>query len=79
MTERSSGASALAGFVGSLSTIALFPLETLKIHMMVSDGFSKNYIPKYNNAFHALRNIYTQKGALGLYKGCHLTLFSSLA
>lgn len=79
MEDKKTWASTIAGFTAGSSSLILFPLELIKVHMMVSDGHSKNYIPKYNNPLHALKLIYKEQGILGLYRGCHFTLFSSIA
>jgi hypothetical protein len=77
--QRNSWASSMAGFIGQSSTILLFPLEALKIHLMVSDGFSANHIPKYKNSLQALKFIYNKSGIFGLYQGCYTTFFASIA
>lgn len=79
MEIKKTWASTVSGFAAGTGSIVLFPLELIKVHMMVSDGHSKNLIPKYNNPLHALKLIYKEQGALGLYRGCHFTLFSSIA
>ena len=77
--DKSSLISAVAGLSGSLSSLILYPLEFVKINIMAGDGHSKNFIPRYRNARHAFMSIYETKGLLHFYKGCHMTLFSSIA
>jgi len=79
MKERSQVASALSGMAGSAGTLLFYPLEMLKVHMIVSDGHSKNAIPYYRNAYHALKSIYESQGFLQLYRGCHINIFSTFA
>lgn len=71
--------SAIAGFSASLSTLIFFPLEMIRVQMISGDGFSNNSIPKYQSSFHALAQIYRTQGFASLYRGCHISLFSSVA
>jgi solute carrier family 25 (mitochondrial folate transporter), member 32 len=77
--DKSSLISALAGLSGSASGLILYPLEFLKVNIIAGDGHSKNYIPHYKNSKQAIVSIYRTKGFLNLYKGSHVTLFSSVA
>ena len=71
--------SALAGLSGSMSNLILYPLEFVKVNIIVSDGHSKNFIPYYANSRQAFSSIYKSNGLLHFYKGCHVSLFSSVA
>lgn len=77
--EKSSIVSALAGFSGSLSYLILYPLEFVKINIIVGDGHSKNFVPYYKTSREAFASIYKTRGILQFYKGCHVSLFSSVA
>jgi len=78
MESRSSSKSSIAAFVASASTIVLFPLEKAKLHIMVSDGHSKNYIPYYKHSFEVFKQLHSQ-GFRNLYRGCHFHLANSVA
>lgn len=77
--DSSSLISALAGLIGSLSNVILYPLEFIKINIIAGDGYSKNYIPRYNSVREAIKDIYTSNGFLTFYRGCHVSLFSSIS
>lgn len=77
--KRSNLASTVAGFAAPMAKLFFFPLEMLKVHMQVSDGFSRNHIPVYRNPLHAFLTIFKFNGLLSLYKGCHMVVFSSVA
>lgn len=77
--DKTSIVSAMAGLSGSMSNLILYPLEFVKINIIAGDGHSKNFIPHYKTARQAFISIYKAKGFLHFYKGCHVTLFSSVA
>lgn len=77
--DRNQFASSVAGFVASLGSIILFPLDMIKVRLIVSDAFSSANIPKYKNPIHALKTLYADQGLLALYRGWHISLCSSFA
>jgi solute carrier family 25 folate transporter 32 len=77
--ESSSLVSALAGLVGSLSNLILYPLEFIKINIIAGDGYSKNFIPRYNSIREATKSLYSSQGFLSFYRGSHVNLFSSIS
>ncbi|XP_043544373.1 mitochondrial folate transporter/carrier-like [Chiloscyllium plagiosum] len=52
---------------GVVSTLALHPLDLVKIRFAVSDGLQMR--PKYNGIVHCVRSIWKQEGIRGLYQG----------
>lgn len=70
--------SALAGFLASTSAGLFFPLEMIKVHLMVADGRSKNYIPHFRHSMQVLRSLYTEGGIMRLYRGWYLSTANSL-
>lgn len=59
----------IAGILGGVtSTIALHPLDVIKIRFAVNDGRT-NSVPKYNGIFNAFKTIYQLESFKGLYKG----------
>ena len=79
MSNKTQMQSALSGFIASLATTVFYPLEMIKVQMMASDKFSKNFIPLYQNPIHAIRSFYSSSGFLSLYRGCHISLLSGVA
>ncbi|CAG9318931.1 unnamed protein product [Blepharisma stoltei] len=77
--ERSQLASSIAGFTASLGSIILFPLEMIKVRLIVSDAFNSALAQKYKSPIHALKSLYSNEGALSLYRGWHISLCSSFA
>ncbi|XP_077990394.1 solute carrier family 25 member 32-like [Glandiceps talaboti] len=58
----------VAGITGGvLSTLALHPLDLVKIRFAVSDGLESR--PTYYGMVHAFRSIVKERGFLGLYQG----------
>ena len=70
---------AFAGFVSSTATSLFFPLETIKVHLMVSDGRSANHTPHYSGPFHVLKELYKEGGVGRLYRGWYLTSANSFS
>jgi solute carrier family 25 (mitochondrial folate transporter), member 32 len=79
METNSSIKSAISGFIGSTSFIILYPLDYVKINIVAGDGYTKNLIPRYRSAREAFFSLYRTNGVLSFYKGCHISLFSSVA
>ena len=79
MEYKSSIVSALAGLSGSMSNLIFYPLEFVKINIIAGDGHSKNFFPYFKNSAQAFISLYQSKGFLHMYKGCHVSLFSSVA
>lgn len=78
MKERSSWKSSVSGFVAGCGIMTLFPLEKMKIHMIVSERNSRNLIPYYQNT----RSLFKEmrlKGLRYMYRGFHLQLSASIA
>lgn len=78
MQERSSSKSSIAAFVAGSTTIMLFPLEKIKLHMIVSDKVSQNHVPYYKNSLEAFRTLKAQ-GIRNLYRGFHFQFTVSIA
>ncbi|CAG9331134.1 unnamed protein product [Blepharisma stoltei] len=78
MQQRSSSKSSIAGFCAGSVHILLFPLEKIKLHMIVSDGRNKNFIPFYKNSIEVFKTIHNE-GLRSLYRGCHFQLSISIA
>ncbi|NP_001013354.1 solute carrier family 25 member 32b [Danio rerio] len=58
----------IAGLSGGvLSTLALHPLDLVKIRFAVSDGLDVR--PKYSGIVHCMKSIWHQEGFRGLYQG----------
>ncbi|XP_056330895.1 solute carrier family 25 member 32b [Danio aesculapii] len=58
----------IAGLSGGvLSTLALHPLDLVKIRFAVSDGLDVR--PKYSGIVHCMKSIWRQEGLRGLYQG----------
>lgn len=53
---------------GAVSTLALHPLDVIKIRLAANDGHS-NKTPKYNGILNAFSTILKQEGVKGLYRG----------
>lgn len=77
--DRSSLASAMAGFAAGASSIVFFPLEMIKVHLAVSEVKKRNHLPHYTSAVQVAKSIYTKEGLKGFFRGCHFNLFSSVA
>lgn len=78
MQERSSKNSSISGFVAGCTTWLLFPLDKMKIHMIVSEKHSGNYIPFYRSNMELWKNMYN-KGFKYMYRGFHFQMSSSVA
>ncbi|NXX70024.1 MFTC protein, partial [Spizella passerina] len=52
---------------GVLSTLALHPLDLVKIRFAVSDGLELR--PKYNGILHCMSTVWKHEGLRGLYQG----------
>lgn len=78
MKEKSSWKSSVSGFIAGCATMSLFPLEKMKIHMIVSEKSSRNLIPYYPSTIH-LFHAMKQKGLRYMYRGFHLQLSASIA
>ena len=70
--------SALAGFLASTSAGLFFPLEVIKVHLMVADGRSKNFTPHFRHSMQVLRSLYAEGGILRLYRGWYLSTANSI-
>ena len=78
MKEKSSIRSSISGFVAGCSTMILFPLDKMKVHMIVSEKDSRNFIPYYHSNLDLIRAM-KQKGIRYLYRGFHFQLSSSIS
>jgi solute carrier family 25 (mitochondrial folate transporter), member 32 len=78
MNERSSKKSSLAGFIAGCSTMVLFPLDKMKVYMIVSERQSRNYIPYYSSSLHLFKYM-KEKGLRYMYRGFHLQTSTSIA
>lgn len=47
--------------------------------MIVADGHSKNFLPKYKNTWDAAKHLYKENGVRGMYRGCYFHLFNGVA
>ncbi len=70
---------AFAGFLSSTATSVFFPLETIKVHLMVSDGRSANYAQHFSGSLHVLKELYKKGGVGRLYRGWYLTSANSFS
>ncbi|TWW79644.1 mitochondrial folate transporter/carrier-like [Takifugu flavidus] len=52
---------------GVVSTLALHPLDLVKIRFAVSDGLDLR--PKYSGMIHCMKSVWKQEGMRGLYQG----------
>lgn len=77
--DRAHSSSAVAGFLGGASSLIFYPLEMVKVRMIVSDSFTHNHIPKYANSLEVFRRMVADNGYWSLYKGCHVNLLSNLS
>lgn len=78
MREKSSWKSSVSGFVAGCGIMTLFPLEKMKVHMIVSEKNSRNLIPYYENTRSLFKSMYS-KGLRYMYRGFHLQLSASIA
>eukprot|EP00741_Cyanophora_paradoxa_P021902 tig00021428_g21142.t1 len=67
----SPAASALAGVCsGAFSTIALHPLDVVKVRLQVHEGLGRTtHIPHYRGTVHAFRTMVAEEGLAALYRG----------
>ena len=70
---------AIAGFISSTATSVFFPLETIKVHLMVADGRSQNHSPQFKGSMQVLKALYKKGGVARLYRGWYLTTANSFA
>lgn len=70
---------AFAGFLSSTATSVFFPLETIKVHLMVADGRSANHTPYFSGPYQVLKELYREGGIGRLYRGWYLTSANSFS
>lgn len=68
-----------SGMVSGLVHIFFYPLEIVRAHLIVSEKQQRNHLPHYKNSWHAVKNIYTSQGWVGLYRGFYFTLLNSMS
>ena len=78
MQDRSPKMSSIAGFIAGCSTWLLFPLDKMKIHMIVSEKSSRNYVPYYPSNLSLFKSMWS-KGFRYMYRGVHFQLSTSFA
>lgn len=79
MEEPTPKKAAMSAFLAGCSSMLFYPLELLKVHRIVSDGHSKNYMNQFPNSYLALRTLVRNEGVSALYRGCHLQLIDGIA
>ena len=78
MQQKSSFKSSLSGFIAGTSTLILFPLDKMRIHMIVSEKQQRNYIPFYKSNLDLLKTMW-KKGLRYTYRGFHFQASTSIA
>lgn len=71
MQQKSSSKSSISGFIAGCSIMTLFPLEKMKLHMIVSEKSSPNFIPYYPSTYSLIKSMQKQ-GIKYMYRGFHL-------
>mmetsp|Transcript_25542 Transcript_25542/g.44554 ORF Transcript_25542/g.44554 Transcript_25542/m.44554 type:complete len:297 (-) Transcript_25542:636-1526(-) len=79
MQEPDPKKAAWSAFFAGCSSIIFYPLELLKVHRIVSDGHSKNFMEQHSNSFITLQSVLKKEGVLALYRGCHLQIIDGLS